>query len=77
MFGITNFFGIINPPNGAILCVGASVKKPVVNEKDEIVVGVRMSLGLSCDHRVVDGAVGAKFLAELKKLLESPELMLA
>jgi pyruvate dehydrogenase E2 component (dihydrolipoamide acetyltransferase) len=77
MFGIVNFFGIINPPNGAILCVGASVKKPVVNEKDEIVVGVRMSLGLSCDHRVVDGAVGAKFLAELKKLLESPELMLA
>jgi pyruvate dehydrogenase E2 component (dihydrolipoamide acetyltransferase) len=77
MFGITNFFGIINPPNGAILCVGASVKKPVVNERDEIVVGVRMSLGLSCDHRVVDGAVGAKFLAELKKLLESPELMLA
>jgi pyruvate dehydrogenase E2 component (dihydrolipoamide acetyltransferase) len=77
MFGITNFFGIINPPNGAILCVGASVKKPVVNERDEIVVGVRMSLGLSCDHRVVDGAVGAKFLAELKKLLEKPELMLA
>ena len=77
MFGITNFFGIINPPNGAILCVGATVKKPVVNEKDEIVVGQRMSLGLSCDHRVVDGAVGAKFLAELKKLIEKPELMLA
>ena len=77
MFGITNFFGIINPPNGAILCVGATVKKPVVNEKDEIVVGQRMSLGLSCDHRVVDGAVGAKFLAALKLLIEKPELMLA
>jgi pyruvate dehydrogenase E2 component (dihydrolipoamide acetyltransferase) len=77
MFGITSFYGIINPPNGAILCVGATVKKPVVNERDEIVVGHRMTLALSCDHRVVDGAVGAKFLAELKKLIESPELMLA
>ena len=77
MFGIENFFGIINPPNGAILCVGATVKKPVVNARDEIVVGQRMRLGLSCDHRVVDGAVGAQFLAALKKLLESPELMLA
>jgi len=77
MFGITNFFGIINPPNGAILCVGTTVKKPVVNDKDQIVVGQRMSLGLSCDHRVVDGAVGAKFLAALKLLIEAPELMLA
>lgn len=77
MYGIESFFGIINPPNGAILCVGATVKKPVVNERDEIVVGQRMSLGLSCDHRVVDGAVGAQFLAALKKLLETPELMLA
>jgi pyruvate dehydrogenase E2 component (dihydrolipoamide acetyltransferase) len=77
MFGITNFFGIVNPPNGAILCIGATVKKPVVNERDEIVVGQRMNLGLSCDHRVVDGAVGAKYLAALKLLIETPELMLA
>jgi pyruvate dehydrogenase E2 component (dihydrolipoamide acetyltransferase) len=77
MFGITSFYGIINPPNGAILNVGATVKKPVVNEKDEIVIGHRMTLTLSCDHRVVDGAVGAKFLAELKTLVEKPELMLA
>jgi pyruvate dehydrogenase E2 component (dihydrolipoamide acetyltransferase) len=77
MFGITSFYGIVNPPNGAILCVGATVKKPVVNDKDEIVVGQRMTLGLSCDHRVVDGAVGAKFLAALKLMIETPELMLA
>jgi pyruvate dehydrogenase E2 component (dihydrolipoamide acetyltransferase) len=77
MFGITSFYGIINPPNGAILCVGAAVKKPVVNERDEIVVGERMSLALSCDHRVVDGAAGAKFLSALKALIETPELMLA
>jgi pyruvate dehydrogenase E2 component (dihydrolipoamide acetyltransferase) len=77
MFGITSFYGIVNPPNGAILNVGATVKKPVVNDKDEIVVGHRMTLTLSCDHRVVDGAVGAKFLAELKTLVENPELMLA
>lgn len=77
MFGITNFYGIINPPNGAILNVGATIKKPVVNERDEIVIGQRMNISMSCDHRVVDGAVGAKFLAELKKLVEAPELMLA
>ena len=77
MFGITNFYGIINPPNGAILNVGATVKKPVVNERDEIVVGQRMNISLSCDHRVVDGAVGAKFLAALKLLIEKPEVMLA
>jgi pyruvate dehydrogenase E2 component (dihydrolipoamide acetyltransferase) len=76
MFGIASFYGIVNPPNGAILCVGATVKKPVVNDHNEIVVGHRMALNLSCDHRVVDGAVGAKLLAELKKLIESPEVML-
>jgi pyruvate dehydrogenase E2 component (dihydrolipoamide acetyltransferase) len=56
--------------------VGAIVKKAVVNATGQIVAGERMMLGLSCDHRVVDGAVGAKFLAELKKLLENPPLML-
>ena len=76
MFGVERFSAIINPPNGAILAVGATVKKPVVNDKDEIVIGHRMALTLSCDHRVVDGAVGAQFLAALKEILEKPLLVL-
>ncbi|MGH8021624.1 MAG: pyruvate dehydrogenase complex dihydrolipoamide acetyltransferase [Opitutaceae bacterium] len=76
MFGIDRFSAIINPPNGAILAVGATVKKPVVNEKNEIVPGQRMSLTLSCDHRVVDGAVGAQFLSALRDILEKPLLIL-
>ncbi len=76
MFGISGFFGIINMPNAAILSVGATFKKPVVNERNEIVVGHRMSIGLSVDHRVVDGADGAKFLQALKEILETPTLML-
>lgn len=77
MFGIQSFFGIINPPNAAILSVGATIKKPIVDDKTgEIRVGQRMTLGLSADHRVVDGAVGAEFLAELKKVLETPAAML-
>jgi pyruvate dehydrogenase E2 component (dihydrolipoamide acetyltransferase) len=59
-----------------IIAIGAIVKKPVVGDKDQIVVGQRMKVTLSGDHRVVDGAVGATYLAELKKLLESPALML-
>jgi len=76
MFGISRFQAIINPPNGAILAVGTTVTKPVVNDKGEIVVGQRMSLTLSCDHRVVDGAVGAQFLAALRDILEKPLLIL-
>ena len=75
-YGVEHFFAIINPPQSVIVSVGAIVKKPVVNAAGQIVAGERMMLGLSCDHRVVDGAVGAKFLAELKKLLENPPLML-
>jgi pyruvate dehydrogenase E2 component (dihydrolipoamide acetyltransferase) len=75
-YGVEHFFAIINPPQSVIVSVGAIVKKPVVNATGQIVAGERMMLGLSCDHRVVDGAVGAKFLAELKKLLENPPLML-
>ena len=52
------------------------MKKPVVNKAGELAVGQRMDLGMSCDHRVVDGALGAMFLAELRKFLESPVLML-
>jgi pyruvate dehydrogenase E2 component (dihydrolipoamide acetyltransferase) len=75
-YGIESFSAIINPPQAMIISVGAIVKKPVVNAKDEIVAGQRMSIGLSADHRVVDGAVGAQYLAELRKLVESPYLLL-
>lgn len=71
MMGIERFSAIINPPNTAILAVGATVRKPVV-KGDAIVIGQRMSLTLSADHRVVDGAVGALFLASLKNILENP-----
>ena len=75
MAGVDRFCAIINPPNAAILAVGATVKKPVVKD-DEIVIGQRMTLTLSCDHRVVDGLLGAKFLNAVKAHLESPSLLL-
>lgn len=75
-YGIDNFSAIINPPQSIILAIGAIVKKPVVNARNEIVAGQRMSIGLSCDHRIVDGAIGAQYLAELRKLIENPALML-
>jgi pyruvate dehydrogenase E2 component (dihydrolipoamide acetyltransferase) len=75
-YGIEQFYAIVNPPQAAILAVGAIVKKPVVNAKNEIVVGERMTISLSGDHRVVDGAVGAEFLSTLRKLVENPALML-
>jgi pyruvate dehydrogenase E2 component (dihydrolipoamide acetyltransferase) len=75
-YGIEQFFAIINPPQAAIVAVGAIVKKPVVNAKNEIVVGERMTISLSGDHRVVDGAVGAEYLGTLRKLIENPALML-
>ena len=76
MFGISDFYGIINPNNAAILSIGASIKKPVVNENDEIVVGQVMKIGLSGDHRTIDGAVGAQYLQALKQILEAPATML-
>jgi pyruvate dehydrogenase E2 component (dihydrolipoamide acetyltransferase) len=75
MMGIERFCAIINPPNAAILAVGATVKKPVVKD-GQIVIGQRMTLTLSTDHRVVDGAVGAAYLAALKEVLEKPALLL-
>lgn len=74
-WGVKSFDAIINPPQAAILSVGAIAEKPVVKD-GQIVPGLRMNIGLSCDHRVVDGAVGAEFLNEVKKLIENPALML-
>lgn len=74
--GIESFLAVINPPQAIILAVGAIVKKPVVNAQEQIVVGHRLAIGLSADHRVVDGAMGAQYLAELRQLLENPALLL-
>lgn len=74
-YGIESFDAIINPPQAAILSVGAIQEKPVVVD-GQLSIGLRMNLGLSCDHRVVDGAVGAQLLGQIKKLLENPALML-
>jgi pyruvate dehydrogenase E2 component (dihydrolipoamide acetyltransferase) len=75
-FGVDSFYAIVNPPQAAILAVGAIVKKPVVNAQDQIVPGHRMTIALSGDHRVVDGAVGAEFLAAIRKSLEAPATLL-
>jgi pyruvate dehydrogenase E2 component (dihydrolipoamide acetyltransferase) len=71
-YGIDRFDAIINPPQAAILSVGNIVKKPVVDASGAIVAGQRVDLGLSCDHRVIDGALGAQFLAALRELIEQP-----
>ncbi len=76
MFGISDFYGIINPNNAAILSIGATIKRPIVNQNDEIVIGQTMKIGLSGDHRTIDGAVGAQYLQALKEILETPALML-
>ncbi|CAG0905727.1 unnamed protein product [Cyprideis torosa] len=75
MFGIEEFTAIINPPEACILAVGGIQQKPVV-KNGEIVVGNRMKVTMSCDHRVVDGAVGSKFLLTLKAMLENPIKMI-
>jgi pyruvate dehydrogenase E2 component (dihydrolipoamide acetyltransferase) len=75
MFGIEDFTSIINPPNGCILSVGQIKQTPVI-KNGEIVPGNVMKLSLSCDHRVVDGAVGSAFLQDLKYFLENPVRML-
>ena len=75
MFGIDQFTAIINPPEAAILAVGATETKPVW-ENGQFVPRQRMRVTLSCDHRIIDGAVGAKFLQTLRQLLESPMMML-
>lgn len=71
MFGIDEFTAVINPPEGAILAIGAMTPKPVVRD-NEIVIRQIMRVTMSCDHRVIDGATGAKFLQTFKKILENP-----
>ena len=76
MLGIDSFSAIINPPQVAILAIGNILKKPVVDANEAIVIGHRQSITLSCDHRVVDGAVGAAYLKELRELIEKPAQLL-
>ncbi len=76
MMGIDNFDAVINPPQASILAVGAGVKKPVVNSEGQLDVATVMSVTLSVDHRVIDGALGATFLAAIKGYLENPVTML-
>lgn len=74
MMGIVEFSAVINPPEGAILAIGSVEEKPVV-ENGQITIGFRCRMTLSCDHRVVDGATGARFLQSLQQILENPILM--
>jgi pyruvate dehydrogenase E2 component (dihydrolipoamide acetyltransferase) len=77
MFGIENFDAVINPPHGAILAVGAGLKKPVVGKDGELTVATVMSVTLSVDHRVIDGTLGAELLTQIVENLENPMVMLA
>jgi pyruvate dehydrogenase E2 component (dihydrolipoamide acetyltransferase) len=76
MFGIEEFTAIINPPQAAILAVGATIPTPAVSDRGEVVVQPRMKMTLSCDHRVIDGAMGAQFLQTLVGFIEDPLNML-
>ena len=71
-FGINEFTAIINPPGSAILAIGEMRREPVVGDDDQITIQTNMNLTLSCDHRVVDGAVGALFMKDLKDMMENP-----
>jgi len=77
MFGIDNFDAVINPPHGAILAVGAGVKKPIVGKDGELTAATVMSVTMSVDHRVIDGALGAQLLNAIMENLENPVAMLA
>ncbi len=76
MFGVRTFTAIINPPQGAILMVGETYKDTVVDENDNISVQRLMQISIGVDHRIIDGAVAAKYLQRLKVVMESPELLL-
>jgi pyruvate dehydrogenase E2 component (dihydrolipoamide acetyltransferase) len=75
MFGVDNFTAIINPPNSAILACGAAIEQPVVRNH-QLAVGWEMAATLSLDHRVIDGAMAAKYLQSLKQFVETPTLLL-
>jgi pyruvate dehydrogenase E2 component (dihydrolipoamide acetyltransferase) len=75
MYGVRDFDAVINPPHATILAVGAGEERPVVRG-GEVKVRTMMSVTLSCDHRVVDGALGAELLAAFKSFIEEPALML-
>jgi len=74
MYGIKNFNAIVNPPQGCILAIGAGEERVVV-KKGQFVAANVMTVTLSCDHRVVDGAVGAEFLGAFKRYIEDPVMM--
>ena len=76
MYGVREFSAIINPPHATILAVGAARRRPVETEDGGVRFVSQMTVTLSCDHRVVDGALGAELLAAFKSLLESPVRML-
>lgn len=77
MFGIDHFTAVLNPPAAGILAVGQTKKQPVVADDGSLTVGQRMNVTLTCDHRAVDGAVGARFLIRFARYMESPTLLLA
>jgi pyruvate dehydrogenase E2 component (dihydrolipoamide acetyltransferase) len=76
MFGVDNFDAVINPPHGAILAIGAGKKKPVVEADGSLGVATVMSVTMSVDHRVIDGALGAQLLEKIVQNLENPLSML-
>ena len=81
MFGVEHFTAIINPPNAAILAVGAAVEKPVVGKdaktgEKKLVIGTEMQMTMSSDHRIIDGAMAAAYLATVKEFLEKPATLL-
>ena len=76
MYGIESFTAIINPPDAAIMAIGGIIEKPIV-KNGQIVPGHTMKVTLSCDHRVIDGVMGAEFLNTFKAMLEQPVLMMA
>ena len=71
MYDINNFTAIINPPQSAILAIGKGIKKPIVFQ-DKIIISTLMNVTLSCDHRIIDGAIGALWLKTFKEIIENP-----
>jgi pyruvate dehydrogenase E2 component (dihydrolipoamide acetyltransferase) len=81
MFGVEHFTAIINPPNAAILAVGAAIEKPIIVKDPKtgaktIAIGSEMQMTMSSDHRIIDGAMAAQYLATVKQLLEAPATLL-